>query len=64
MRLIFFTELNIRGAWVVYGRIGIRQYYGYTREQAKKAYKGECLKRWTLLWVIIMKLKNVGFVVG
>lgn len=49
MRLIFFTELNIHGAWVVYGRIGIRQYYGYTREQAKKAYKDECFKRWALL---------------
>ena len=49
MRLIYFTELNLRGAWVVYGRIGIMQYYGYTREQAKKAYKAKCLEKWVLL---------------
>lgn len=49
MRLIYFTELNIHGAWVIYGRIGIRQYYGYTREQAKKAYKDECFKKVALL---------------
>ena len=39
---IFFIDMNVRGAWVVYGRIGVRQYYGYTKEEAKNKYKKEC----------------------
>ena len=41
---IFFTELNIRGAWVIYGRIGVRQYYYYTKPEAEKLYIDECKK--------------------
>ena len=40
--LIFFTEKNIHGAWVVCGVIGYRQYYGYTKKQAIELYKEEC----------------------
>lgn len=39
---IFFIEKNIRGAWVVYGRIGVKQYYGYTKAEAVEKYKEEC----------------------
>lgn len=41
---IFFTELNNEGAWVIYGEIGIKRYYGYTKEEAKKSYKIEAWK--------------------
>ena len=39
---IFCIEKNIRGAWVIYGRIGIRQYDGYTKAEAVAKYKEEC----------------------
>ncbi len=39
--IIFFIERNIRGAWVVYGKEGIKQYYGYTKEQARQKYLDE-----------------------
>ena len=35
-------EKNIRGAWVVYGIEGIKQYYGYTKAQAKQKYIEGC----------------------
>ena len=41
---IFFMEKNLHGAWVVYGIAGIRQYYYYTKAQAKKLYLNECKK--------------------
>lgn len=42
---ISMTEKNIHGAWVVYGLLGIRQYYGYTKAQAKRLYKEEAKKK-------------------
>ena len=36
---IFFAERNIRGAWVVYGSEGVKQYYGYSKSQSKKMYQ-------------------------
>ena len=39
--IIFFIEQNIRGAWVVYGKEGVKQYYGYTKEQARQKYLKE-----------------------
>lgn len=39
---IFCIERNIRGAWVIYGKVGIRQYDGYTKAEAVKRYKDEC----------------------
>lgn len=41
-KLIFFVERNVRGAWVVYGLCGIKQYYGYTRKEAVERYKADC----------------------
>lgn len=38
MRIISFMERNVRGAWVIYGAAGIRQYYYYTKVQARKLY--------------------------
>jgi hypothetical protein len=34
-------EQNIYGAWVVYGLLGVKQYYGYTKTQARRMYKAE-----------------------
>ena len=31
----------LRGAWVVYGKEGVKQYYGYTKEQARQKYLDE-----------------------
>lgn len=38
---IFFMEKNPRGAWVVYGDIGVKQYYYYTKTEAARLYKKE-----------------------
>ena len=38
-RIIQFVERNARGAWVVYGADGIKQYYGYTKAEAIRRYK-------------------------
>ena len=38
---IDFVERNIHGAWVVWGYMGIRQYYGYTKAEAIRKYKDE-----------------------
>lgn len=38
---IFFIERNIRGAWVIWGDIGIRQYYYYTKAEARRMYNEE-----------------------
>lgn len=42
---ISMIEKNIRGAWVVYGLLGIRQYYGYTKTQSIEMYKKECSEK-------------------
>ena len=39
---VFLVEKNIRGAWVVYGAIGVKQYYGYSKSEAVKRYEEEC----------------------
>ena len=41
-RIVWFIEKNIRGAWVLYGIEGIKQYYGYTKAQAKQKYIEDC----------------------
>lgn len=41
---IYFMEKNIRGAWVIYGALGIKQYYYYTKAQAQKLYRDEYAK--------------------
>lgn len=38
MRIISFMERNVHGAWVIYGAAGIRQYYYYTKAQARRLY--------------------------
>lgn len=38
---IWFVEKNIHGAWIVWGCLGPRQYYGYTKKQAIQEYKAE-----------------------
>lgn len=39
---IYFVEKNVYGAWVIYGALGVRQYYGYTKQQSKKRYRNDC----------------------
>ena len=36
--IVYFMEKNIHGAWVVYGADGVKQYYGYTKAEAKAKY--------------------------
>lgn len=31
-------EMNVHGAWVVYSALGVKQYYGYTKEEAMRHY--------------------------
>lgn len=33
------------GRLVIYGELGVRQYYGYTKAQAKQMYKDEYEKK-------------------
>jgi len=40
--IIHFVEKNIRGAWVVFGVDGIKQYYGYTKAESIRRYKEDC----------------------
>jgi hypothetical protein len=41
MSIVHFAEKNIRGAWAVYGLLGVRQYYYYTKKEAIERYKAE-----------------------
>lgn len=41
MKGIFYIDTNIHGAIVICGDIGTRQYYGYTKSEAKKMYLNE-----------------------
>lgn len=36
--IIFFMEKNVHGAWVIYGQLGVRQYYGFTKSEAMEKY--------------------------
>lgn len=36
---IYLVERNGRGAWVIYGAYGVKQYYGYTKAQALRLYR-------------------------
>ena len=42
MRKIDLIEKNIHGAWVIYGAVGIRQYYGYSKRESMRRYRQEC----------------------
>ena len=39
---VYFAERNHRGGWAVYGAVGVKQYYGYTKKQAIQLYKDSC----------------------
>lgn len=39
---IYFVERNVHGAWVIYGALGVRQYYYYTKKRAMELYRNEC----------------------
>ncbi len=39
---IHLVEKNIRGAWVIYGDLGVRQYYGYSKKAAQAMYREAC----------------------
>lgn len=40
-KVIYFMERNVSGAWVVHGELGIRQYYGHTKREAREKYLEE-----------------------
>ena len=40
-KIIHLVERNIRGAWVIYGALGVRQYYYMSRAEAVSSYKQE-----------------------
>lgn len=42
---VFAVEKNIRGAWVIYGALGVRQYYGHTKLQSIAKYRQECREK-------------------
>ena len=42
---ILAVERNVHGAWVIYGALGVKQYYYYTKQQAIDLYKAECDKK-------------------
>lgn len=39
--IIFFVEKNIHGAWTIYGVLGVKQYYYYSRKEAMQRYMEE-----------------------
>lgn len=41
MAYIFFSEYNKSAGIAVYGVLGVKQYYGYTKAEAEKRYKEE-----------------------
>lgn len=45
MKSITLIERNRYGAWVIYGEIGMRQYYFYTKREAMQRYRNECKER-------------------
>lgn len=44
MKIIYFMEKNVHGAWVIYGINGVKQYYGYSKADAKQRYTEEAKK--------------------
>jgi len=44
-RHIYFMGRNHQGAWVIYGVLGVRQYYYYTEKRAWELYMNEVKKR-------------------
>ena len=44
MKYITMIYKSFQGAWVIWGVIGMRQYYYYTKAQAKRMYRDECNK--------------------
>lgn len=45
MKYILFVDQNLRGAWVIYGDLGIRQYYYMTKREAMRLYNEECARK-------------------
>ena len=43
-KIIYLSERNQRGAIVIYGILGIKQYYDYTEREARRLYIEEARK--------------------
>lgn len=41
---VWMIERNVYGSWVIYGALGVRQYYDYTKKEAIERYREECKK--------------------
>ena len=56
---IYYVDKNICGAWVIYGDLGVRQYYGYTKRQSIERYQNDwCLFEFSCN---LVKISIVGF---
>ncbi len=42
---IYSVERTFQGAWAIHGIIGLRQYMGYTRKEARQKYLAEVAER-------------------
>ena len=43
MKDIYFIRKTFQGAWQIWGNIGVRQYFYYTKKQAIEDYKKEII---------------------
>ena len=41
MKWILLIERNLRSGWAIYGELGVKQYYGYTKQEAIRMYQDE-----------------------
>ena len=48
MKNIYLIEKNIHNAIIIYGRIGKRIYYYYTKKQAIKNYNNLCKRNYSI----------------
>ena len=50
MAIIEYMERNARNAWVIYGVNGVKQYYGYTKQEAIRLYREEAQAEVAQFW--------------
>lgn len=44
MAHVFFSEINSSGGVAIYGTLGVRQYYGYSKTVAEAKYRADAQK--------------------
>ena len=64
---VYFMEKNVHGAWVVYGELGVRQYYYYTKKEARRRYiedafcQSGSLRGQTKMTELMKRLVDAGY---